>query len=328
MKKTIYAALATLLTLTSCENDVEILWRDTNNPVLVLCAQLKQDETRHRVQIYCSEGAGCNYLEDARLSYSVNGSAPLTIEYGDYGYVFDADLKPGDKIALQASWRDLRASAEAIVPQSAAEITAVETKREMDNSTPDYVGKQPVTKYAISVRDQADQKDYYMLAAYQLARKLDADGNTLASIRGPIHLDGSKDKLLNPIGDQASEFLSISNYFNLFSDEMFAGGTCTLNVEQGYAIRYNDWNDFFANLEDGDLYAIDTVIQVYSISFDEFMYVKAQDGDGIDLEFMTEPVIYPENVSGGLGFVTVMTPASWTIPGEVLSWEATLYTGE
>ena len=70
------------------------------------------------------------------------------------------------------------------------------------------------------------------------------------------------------------------------------------------------------------------MIQVYSISFDEFMYVKAQDGDGIDLEFMTEPVIYPENVSGGLGFVTVMTPASWTIPGEVLSWEATLYTGE
>lgn len=329
MKKTIYALMAFLLLLVSCENDVEILWRDTNDAMLVLCAQLRQDETRHHVRIFLSEGGRCDYLEDALLTFSVNGSAPEKVEYGDYGYMFEAALKPDDKVSLQASWRDQVATAEAIVPQSAAEICAVETKREMDTSTPDYIGKQPVTKYAITIRDKAGQKDYYMLSAHQQARKLDADGNTLSSVESLLHLDGDKDKLLNPIGEEAADFLSTSNYYNVFSDEMFSGGSYTLNVEESrYSLYYNDWNEFFANMEDGDLYAIDTIIQVYSISFDEFIYVKAQDGNGIDLEFLTEPVIFPENVSGGLGFVTAMTPASWTIPGEVLSWKATFYTGE
>ena len=58
---------------------------------------------------------------------------------------------------------------------------------------------------------------------------------------------------------------------------------------------------------------MDRVYKVYSIDFDEYMYLQAMSARSNDIGFMTEPVVFPENVVGGHGFVTAMTPVTWTI---------------
>ena len=49
--------LVAALAAVSCENTVDKIWSDDNEAMLVLNAQLRQDERIHRVFVDCSQGA-------------------------------------------------------------------------------------------------------------------------------------------------------------------------------------------------------------------------------------------------------------------------------
>lgn len=341
MARKIYTILAAVLLAVSCENTVEKIWSDQNEAMLVVNAQMFQDQHNHRVFVNCSEGGSTSQIRDAAVTCSINGGAAITalpvirekeLYYGEiaeefYGYSFDADLNPGDEIAIAVRWKDLSASAKVKVPESAATITAIDTMKVVLAEENSYTGGNSRTtrQYNITVKDKAGEKNYYMLRAEEIFYRFDASGQMVASVSCKGDFDADYDRILHPLESSIVEdYLGSDNRYQLFNDEMFADASCTLKIMDAYYYAYlDDAFQFFEQFEEGDSYAMDRIFKIYTLTFDEYLYLKALGSNDLDLEFMTEPVIYPENVTGGLGFVTVLTPSSWTI-----SFPMEPYTGE
>lgn len=340
MRKSIYMILVAALAAVSCENTVDKIWSDDNEAMLVLNAQLRQDERIHRVFVDCSQGAGSDEVQDAAVVCSINGAAAIAavadireeVNFrGDtyekfYGYAFEADLLPGDKIEITAYWKDLSAKAVAEVPASAARIAAIDTMRVvLAEDNPWGETGRTTRQYNIAIRDKAGEKNYYMLASRDVYYKLDASGAKIDSIAVKSQFDTDYDPILNPIENSLlDEIIGSGNNYDIFTDEMFADASYTLKLYDSYYSAYSDdFVHFWDGFETGGRYCMDRLVMIYTLSFDEFLYLKAINAAGNDLGFMTEPVIYPENVIGGLGFVTVVTPEIRRIQFPVQT-----YTGE
>ena len=334
--------LAAALLATSCENTADIVWSDENVAILVVNAQIKQDQKRHFVKVECSEGGNCSQVEDATITCRINGgetiSASRRVEEHELyngevieeflGYSFDADLAAGDEISIQVSWKTLTASATVKVPGSAAKITALDTMRVVLAESGPYGGDTRTTRqYIITVKDKEGEKNYYMLNVRDVYYKLDAAGNRIASLDTRGYFDAKYDRMLHPLENELlDDVIGIGddNDYEIFNDEMFADASCTLKVyDSYYGVYMDDFAKFFEQFEVGDRYCMDRLVKIYTIPFEEYLYLKAIGGAYSDLEFLTEPIIYPENVSGGLGFVTAITPEVWTI-----EFPAQTYTGE
>ncbi len=310
-------ALAAILPLTACENEIETIWSDDNPPVLVLNAQIKQDEAEHTLFVYCSEKSHCEAV-DAKVTVQVNSKDVELVHEQDQEsarYVFSTPLVAGDKLYFKAEYNGLTATARAEVPVAVGEITKVEVSEVTVESMLDGE-KEQRRQDAVTFKDNVGTQDFYMLVVTDVYSRIDADGQSVREYHHKVHVDTSLDKVLNPMGAEVSEFLGYGNDFNVFSDEMFADGSYTLKIlASKWGYYYGEWNDFWAEFQEGDSYKKDRHYKIYTLDFDEFLYVKAISAAYNDIGFMTEPMIYPENVTGGLGFVSAITPIEWITPG-------------
>jgi hypothetical protein len=339
MKRYILMIIAAALLATSCENSVETIWSDQNEAMLVLNAQLMQDNPSHRVFVHCSEGGQNNEVTDAEVFYSVNGGpekkvTPVTSweewydgslhEISD-GYRFDEIFAAGDRVRLRASWHGLTATGEFAFPESAAKITAVDTARIVLGNNEGYYETHITRQYRITVKDAPKEKNYYMLRFQDVYYRLNPEGEKIASVTIDGSFDATDDHVLHPVENSMMEdLIGRDNYYETFTDEMFADGDYTIKVtDRSWAVYGSAWTEFWYQFEEGDSYCMDRRIKVYTLTFDEYIYLRAIDAAGNDLGFMTEPVIFPGNVSGGLGFVAGVTPEVWT-----LEFPAEPYTGE
>ena len=332
--------LAAAALAASCENTADIVWSDTNEAVLVVNAQIKQDQKLHFVMVDCSEGGSCNRLEDAQVSCRINAGEAIAalpvikervLYNGDIGkeflgYGFKADLAPGDEIEIRAGWKTLSASAAVKVPQSVARITALDTMRVVLAEEGTGGGNTRTTRqYNITVKDKAGEKNFYMLAVQDVYYRLDASGRRIDSLETRGYFDAKYDRMLHPLENELLDgIISDDNAYEIFNDEMFSDASYTLKVyDSYYGVYMGDFVKFFEQFEEGDKYCMDRLVKIYTIPFEEYLYLKAIGGAYADLEFLTEPIIYPGNVSGGLGFATAMTPEVWTI-----EFPAQTFTGE
>ena len=341
MRKYIYMIFAAALLAVSCENTADIVWSDENDALLVVNSQIRQDQKQHSVWVELSDGGNSSWLTDAKVVININGGASITARpiveeweaYSGYmieefkGYCFDADLEAGDEISIQVGWKTLSASARVTVPESAAKITALDTMRVvLAESGPNGGDTRTTRQYIITVKDKEGENNYYMLAVQDVYYRLDASGRRIASFETRGYFDAKYDRMLHPLENELLEDIGIGddNDYELFNDEMFADASCTLKVyDSYYGVYRDDFTKFFEQFEEGDSYCMDRRIKIYTIPFDEYLYLKAISTAYDSLEFLTEPIIYPENVSGGLGFVTAITPEVWTI-----EFPAQAYTGE
>ena len=304
--------IAAVLPLASCEKEVETIWSDDNAPMLVLNAQILSDDARHTLFVYCSEKSHCDPVEEASVTCTLN-SNPLSVEHSEGGrYVFDAQLSAGDRLGFKVSWKDLNATAEAVVPEAVGQITGVTvTEMIIDD---EYGSEWKRVQEAISFKDHPGKKDYYMLSIVNVYHHLDEDGNVIESCAVHVSIDAGEDKVLNPMGAEVANFLDYENDYNTFTDEMFADASYTFKVYAQSWYSFNDeWIQFLSRFMEGDPYSIDRVYKVYSIDFDEYMYLNAISANNNGLGIMTEPVVYPGNIDGGLGFVTAASPVTWTV---------------
>ncbi len=321
--------LAAAFATVSCENIVEEIWSSDNEAILVLNAQLRQDAPSHRIFVNCSSGGRSEVVKDAEVTVSVNGAEPVKgvpLAYsreGFGGYVMDffdgyevkVALSPGDKVEVRARWNSLSASASVEVPQACGMISAVDTAMVFvpagGEDGHDYRSRQ----YSITVEDSDQGKNYYMLCFEDIFYKISPAGQRLDSIAAAGRFDSSADHLLNPAETSLiEEVLGGGNRYDIFTDESFAGASHTLKVMDESWGAYNDvWMNFWDDMAEGSYYSLDRVIKVYTLTFDEYVYLRSITAANNDLGFMTEPVIYAENVTGGLGFVAVMTPSAYTI---------------
>ena len=339
MKRYIFTILTAAFLAVSCENTVEEIWSNDNEAILVLNAQLWQDRTLHRIFVHCSEGSHSNEVKDADVTLTVNGGAPQKALPWNYteegfngymieefrGYNVDADLAPGDKVEVRASWHGLSASASIEVPEVCGTISKVDTAYIVvpggGSDGRDWHSRQ----YAITVKDKAGEKNYYMLSFEDIFYRINPYGVKVDSFASEGSFDSTADPLLHPAESSLLEdYLGDDNRYETFTDDSFADASCTLKVmDTAYASYFGDWSRFWDTFQEGDFYSLDRVIKVYTLTFDEYIYLKSILAANNDIEFMTEPVIYAGNVSGGLGFVTAITPSAYTI-----QFPPEPYTGE
>lgn len=125
-------AAALTAMLASCENTVEVIYMDENEPILVMNAMLEQDDSLHYVYVCLSEGAGVTAVTEAEVRCSVNGGTPIAArnttnpQESDYSslrtsaYVFEARFSPGDELRLTAAYKGMEAVATVTAPTSEA----------------------------------------------------------------------------------------------------------------------------------------------------------------------------------------------------------------
>ena len=315
MNKIIYIIAAAFIAV-SCENTLDTLWVHENRAILVLNAQLFQDDTSHRIHVGCSRDDGCEIVDNATVTYRINGgeykvAEPIIVTSVDdkgepkttfYGYGFKAKLSPGDEIFMQASRATLTVTGTVKVPESAATITTVDTAKVTvpDKYALSMSRTRPARQYAITVTDKVGEKNYYLL-------RIDTSGEPI------LHSSGN----LEDVFDIAD--ILDSNEYDIFTDEMFTDASYTLKVtDRYYALsslyRGAAWDAFWEGFETGDRYCLDRYFKVYTLSYEEYIYLNAQSSYEMGyLDELSEPIVLPSNTEGGIGFVNVATPSVWTV---------------
>ncbi len=232
-------------------------------------------------------------------------------------YSFKADFKPGDvvRIEAEADGGAYKAYSEIIVPKAPV-ISSVDTLRQ---NKPGY-NFSYLYKIRLKGKDIIGEDNFYrIITGRSIIDKMtsyateDEEARTWEDRQGfqYIELDKGNDPILND-GAPAEELDlagASENTFRVFSDKQFADGTFNIGF-------YLDDDDILSrpqgvlNFNRMDSETTLSVI-VYGITKEEYHYLKAlsvyiyQDGD----TSMTEPVSFPDNVEGGVGLVSICTPA-------------------
>lgn len=242
------------------------------------------------------------------------------------------NFHPGDRIRLEATAEEgeYRVSSEVIVPQPIQKIQ-VDTcisKILQWSSMRDY------RKIEVTLHDLPDEKNYYRLdiqnnyriyARYPVPsldengkQKTDENGSLLAWYKDTVfnytdrELINREDIILTDghisHSDQDEEnemFPSISNKYNIFTDNQFSNSSATLKVYTAFHLDYLSGYDSVRST------LLSLTVRLLSISKEEYLYMKGlncMDDDDYDTTLM-EPVSLPSNVQGGLGFVGVSAEA-------------------
>lgn len=241
-------------------------------------------------------------------------------------------FQPGDNIRLEATAEngEYLVSSEVIVPQPVLDIqvdTCI-TKIFQWSSMRDY------RRILVTLHDLPNEKNYYRLdiqnnyhvnARYPVpslnedgSQETDEDGTPLYWYKDTIfnytdrELINREDIILTDghisHSDQDEEnemFPSISNKYNIFTDNQFPNSSATLKVYTALGLDHlSGYNSVYSRL-------LSLSVRVLSISKEEYLYLKGlncMDDDDYDTTLM-EPVSLPSNVQGGLGFVGVSASA-------------------
>ena len=345
MKKILpFLSLLSVLVV-SCYEEIIIPVGD-EDPVVVMNAQLNTADTTHEIHLSVSRNNRVWGLDGADVRVTVNGKTTLTATqvYDDYSpdattnyrfweqvYAFDADLKPGDEVHIEARKDAFEVTATVVAPP-AVDLSIIDTstvRMSYMGDTGDYL------QVKLGFRDLPGDSWYRVAACMESEYAyLDEEGNPSPDYSGvqiwwmdpetgfdPVISDGGG----KTGGMDIGALLSAENSYNCFSDNSFRDQECTIRplffpyVIYGYYDRY-----VFPEIEDYDAYQAiyeeisgmpyyayrKARLQVRSIDFTQYHYLKALqnlDTYGTEMTFLVEPTILPSNVEGGLGFVGLET---------------------
>lgn len=319
---------------TACEN--EIPYTPANSqPQLIMNALLDAGEPKNYVYLSLSGMHGISHVEEATVNLYINGQLAEKAEelpplkpIGSLDMVYDPNaplnnlpeiakrkkfrittvLNPGDDIRLEAIAENgkYHTMAEVTVPHpiKPIQVDTCLAKLKIWNGWETY------RQFKITMQDHIGEKNYYRL---DIRHDLSTYGQYDSRIDTVFHtrvtdLVNREDIILtdgNPSSsdDDNEDFFGsyVENKYNVFTDGRFQDGGCTLKV---YTSLYKSY--------DPGLYHItrrsqSITIRLLSISEAEFRYLKALnllESDNYD-EALMEPVIMPNNVKGGLGFVGI-----------------------
>lgn len=241
-------------------------------------------------------------------------------------------LHPGDIVRLEAVAENgkYHVSSEVIVPQPIESLhvdTCLSYLRE-------YNGRSPYRQYKITVQDRSNEKNYYRLEIVNTLKyrcqyreyAKDENGDLIPSENGWDWVYSLKDTLIisqsnelinredviltdghpSSYDDEENEmFPNIDNKYNVFTDNRFSNSSATLKV---YTPLYED--TYPTDRAYQQIYRTHTItVRLLSLSEAQYRYMKALnclDDEDYDNVLM-EPISFPSNVEGGLGFVGVST---------------------
>lgn len=357
----IMSSLAAGLTLAACSCEKEVTFhRDDIEAQLQMNAQMCVGDTVHAVYLAVSRDVRIENISSGSVTCFINGekaadgvqdnspdqtffkegSAAVGGLAPSYArqtrFTFKADFHPGDIVRIEATANGgaCKAYSEVTVPYAPA-ISIADTVCQQ-NPAVNYSDK--VYRIKIQGQDIKGENSFYRLTA-DYERKDDlycdwdwvsederhlvnrrSDGLRIDKGNDPILQDGAPAEDVDLTG--ASE-----NIYNVFSDRLFKDGSFSIvfsvdpdfvQMPTGYAYQYAE-SDITFNA------------RVWGISEGEYNYLKAlsiYDYTGGDATF-TEPVSFPDNVEGGVGFVSISTPSTASVKfTRHFSLDDNIYTGD
>ena len=340
MKKLLSILLMTALVV-SCYEEIVIPVGD-EEPVAVMNAQMNTGDTTHGIYLYVSQQNRVRSLEGADVQVTVNGKTTLqaaeVIDESDprwtrweAHYTFDADLRPGDEVRIDARKDAFHVTATVTAPP-AVDLALIDTstvRMAYMGETDEYL------QVKLGFRDLPGDTWYRVAACLETEYAyLEEDGSPSPEYSGNNIWWISPETGFDPIvsegggktgGMDIAALLAADDTYNCFSDNNFRDQECTIRPlfypysVYGYYERYN-----FPVLDDytqyENVYEIISKmpyhshrkgrLQVRTIDFTQYHYLKALqnlDTYGTDMTFLVEPTTLPSNVEGGLGFVGLET---------------------
>ena len=326
------------LVAASCTTQIILEPADPSVKV-VMNALLKTSQTEHMILLSASSVSDTQDLQDATVTVSINGGAPVVATYQPYNpddeylfkrsrasyYLYRGTFNPGDKVRVEAKTKYGNVHADVVVPDK-VNMADVDTLRTTIRGS----GYTEVNmQFKILISDKAATDDFYRLTFYKNECYEPEAGQGKENMTSYLYADGSSDPVLSEgtlnTGDLLSELLEIDNTYLIFNDNTFPGASRTLrvNVNMGNLIAGFSYNNPLpAEYESG--YAI---VALEHLSFEHYYYLKALtnlSNLGYDASFFFEPTTIPSNVEGGLGFVAVSacSDAVWfKIPDDIYLYE-------
>lgn len=333
MKK--YILLPLMLMATACLNDIKYSPKDIE-PKIVINSIMSTGDTVHRVFVSISNHKNVLPPESGKLSLrvTVNGEPVSSAEKKDpYGRVktfkefqFKAELGPGDKIGIVADYGRLQASAEctALQPASISKADTLSGKTVIEGENKD------VMRFRVRLKDRQGEKNWYRIT---MGRKneafLDNEGEKLSESETLINIIGKEDYLLDDgTANETNDlfWMTSPNKYKVFNDSQFADSEYDMKI---MALTSDIMGSSFDKFPSYDEFYLHTHININLMSIDEmtFKYLKelsALTSDDYDT-FLMEAINLEQNVKGGLGFVSIATPYTFTVTLPVRKFKSILY---
>lgn len=344
MKK-FYILFFFLLTA-GCTSRIDLHSGEPEN-LLVLNARLRTDEEWHRVEVYMStlRETSCQYIDDAKIDVYINGNYFCQAQYYTYetfpdrpandyyqmfkygfvaGYYFDAVLGEGDVIKIEVSRGGLSAWAEATVPR-AVELVSVDTLTVKENP---YFDGSYALECRLRLRDVPLEDNWMrLLLDYHVDNLAHYEGapDTLIMYQNiydfPVYFDDDpylrgdfhSSREQSAIQQTSLNLPLVTNKYFIFTDEGFRNSEYT-------ALVYLRTNSFYKPLPAPFNLTSNSrlTFRLLTFSRDEYLFYRAYTNasingtlsSGIAPQILFEPVTFPSNVEGGLGFVCVEAASS------------------
>lgn len=332
----------------ACTKEIDF-HRNDIKPQLLMNAQMTVGDTLHLVYLAISKDLSIDRIKSGTVKCYINGNLAAEGSLDDRDdelfvtdekvsaypqkkageakqtrYSFKADFKPGDvvRIEAEADGGTYKAFSEVTVPQ-APSFNITDTLYQKNPAYPDSFNEGDY-RIRLKGKDISEKNDYYRIKAgysridrffKEATESEDAREWTAENEFKYIPLDKGNDPILND--GAPSEDIDLAgaseNSFRVFSDKMFSGGSFNI----GFTIESYMANNGPSTSEAFDKADSETTLSVIlcGITEDEYYYLKALsiynylDGDTT----ITEPVSFPNNVEGGVGLVSICTPAEATV---------------
>lgn len=342
MKKNLTTIALLALIAGACTNPLDYQAGQPES-IIIMNASLRTDETVHTVWL-CQGGiTELSGINDAELTCYINdefaAKAHLALtedekDYqDDYGYYyfarpyeFSAEIKPGDKVRLDASWYGLHASATTYAPKAPMRV-ALDTVRTERSVYSDPDAPSPALTCRMRLEDRPGEENWYRICvtfdAGMPAPEPGLEGE-MVRWQGVMPFVYYKDKILND-GFQTpddGEFLNrvgspIYSQYCSFSDKAFAGTSAKVEFDifEGCMTRRwltLDWTDEHPKSPTELRLKID-LLSLSREAYYQLNSLTLSQTSGLDWNLLYEPVSFPNNVEGGLGLVTVASVSGVTL---------------
>ncbi|MDO4715394.1 MAG: DUF4249 domain-containing protein [Bacteroidales bacterium] len=318
-KFTKYILFVAWVTFVACTNELpyDQLERE---PRLIMNALINADAEAQELSLFLTgRDRSMPLQQGATLAISVNGQRRYTLRsdndaMGKSKFVFDADFNSGDRVRFDVNTDDgkYHAWAEVVVPEMPQAASDFREQRAAPLSS---YGSNLVTRYNFTIHDDPTVRNYYRLSAgyikeYYMAN---ADTSTMA-IRPWSHVFRSahyaynsredmalSDGLPTPRQEENDEIglVGMSNITGVFDDTYFIGGRYMMSIyQERQSNLYQVMPDSVAELAE---------IAIEAISEDYYHYLRALNIFDSDMytEELSQPIVFPSNVQGGTGMVTI-----------------------
>lgn len=298
--------------LPACENELPYMDKP-QAPQLLMNAFLEAEKEENGVFlcIIDADGQQIDRVSNGFIVVYVNGEKTETAQveklYGSFNApncTLKTIFRPGDHIRLEATAEggQYRADCEVEIPLPIEETIRVDTLRTQLRGSS---GMKDCMQYKITICDRPDEKNYYRLVIEENIYRISSeDGVRYGPFTSCPEIINQEDLVLTDghlTTADDDKFgildLAVRNLGNVFTDGRFENGSYTLKVYTSIP--------YISGINGKDHNYLDVTVRLLSISQSYYRYLRAMNclnSEDYNETFM-EPVIVPQNVSGGLGFV-------------------------